>query len=212
MSEMLDLDNLRGAETQSDPFQFLVVPGFLKAEAQDAAIADFPVLPEPRNHKLAELEFGPAFARLLEDLGGSAWVTLLGEKLGVPDLSSLPCNITVRGHSEASDGHIHADHWSKVVTVLIYLNHEWTSNGGKLRMLRSESDLEDYACEVSPDGGNMVAFVRSPNSFHGHHKHVGRRRVIQVSWLRPNAFARAWQGLARRGTQLAKRLGLHPND
>ncbi len=212
MSEMLDIDNLRGVESHRDPFNFLVVPGFLKPNALDEVVADFPVLTEPRNHKLAGLKYGPGFARLLEELGDPSWVSLVGEKLGVPDLSSLPCNITVRGFCEASDGHIHTDHWSKVATVLVYANHEWTASGGCLRILRSESDLEDFVCEVAPDGGMMVAFARSPRSFHGHHKHVGRRRVIQVSWLRPNAVAQAWQGLARRGTQLAKRLGLHPND
>jgi hypothetical protein len=211
MAEMLNIENLRTAESHSDPFHFLVVPEFLKSEALDRVVADFPVLKEPRNHKLAGLDYGPGFADLLEELVDPSWVSILGKKLGVPDLPNLPCNITVRGHCEASDGHIHTDHWSKVATVLVYANHEWTSSGGCLRMLRSDADLEDYACEVSPDGGTMVAFARSPHSYHGHHKHVGKRRVIQVSWLRPNRFARAWQGLARRGTQLAKRLGLHPD-
>ena len=41
--------------------------------------------------------------------------------------------------------------------------------------------------EVSPEEGNIFAFVRGENSWHGHTPFVGERRVVQVTWLRDAA-------------------------
>ena len=38
--------------------------------------------------------------------------------------------------------------------------------------------------EVSPEVGNVLAFLRSDRSWHGHTPFVGERRVVQVAWLR----------------------------
>jgi Rps23 Pro-64 3,4-dihydroxylase Tpa1-like proline 4-hydroxylase len=70
-----------------------------------------------------------------------------------------------------------------VITVLIYFNEEWPHPGGRLRILRSATDLDDYADEVSPLAGTMVAFRRGERSFHGHLPHAGHRRMVQVHWV-----------------------------
>lgn len=212
MEGMLDVDALRETEAHRDPFSFLVVPDFIRPTALDEVIGDFPTIQEPRNHDIQDLDYGPAFARLMEELRDPALVDMLGEKLGVSRLSKLPSTRTIRGYCEASDGHIHTDHWSKVVTVLLYPNHEWTSSGGRLRILRSATDLEDYVAEVEPVGGTLVAFARSPISYHGHHKHVGRRRMLQLNWLRRNPFARVSQTVSRHITHFAKRVGIHSDQ
>jgi hypothetical protein len=67
--------------------------------------------------------------------------------------------------------------------LLIYLNPAWESPVGCLRMLRGPDDLDDYAAEVSPEAGTMVAFRRSEASFHGHHPHRGERRSLQLNWV-----------------------------
>jgi hypothetical protein len=212
MSELIDIANLDVAKAETDPFPFLVVEKFLDPSGIDGLVRDFPAISEPRNHSLAGLEYGPSFAQLLDELARPEWIRMLGEKLGVPELAELSCDISLRAHCEASDGNIHPDHRSKVVTALIYLNQEWSAPGGRLRFLRSRTDLEDYAAEVPPIAGTMLAFRRTPKSFHGHHSFVGPRRVIQMSWLRPSPIFRAWHGLARYATHLAKRSGLHPNE
>lgn len=211
MTELIDIANLEVAKAESEPFPFLVINNFLHHSGIDGIVRDFPSISEPRNHNLAGLEFGPNFGRLLDELARPEWIRMLGEKLGVPDLADLSCDISLRAHCEASDGNIHPDHRSKVVTALIYLNQEWPDPGGRLRFLRSPTDLEDYAAEVPPIAGTLVAFRRTPNSFHGHHKFVGPRRVVQVSWLRRSPLFRIWHGLARHATHLAKRAGLHPD-
>jgi hypothetical protein len=207
---LLDLERLAQAKPETEPFHYLVVPGFLRPEAIEAVQADFPKLEGPRNHKVGAAPHGPAFDQLLEDLASPAFARLLGEKLGFPGLESLPQNVSVRTECEASDGNVHTDHWSKCVTVLVYPNRGWDSEGGRLRFLRSE-DLEDYAAEVIPSDGTMVAFRRDDRSFHGHHPYVGTRRVVQVSWLQSSRIARLAQGIARRTTHAMKRLGLHPD-
>lgn len=188
---------------------YLVVPEFLFLSTLGDVVRDFPRVTEPRNHSVGRLEYGQAFGELLEELADPEWIRILGEKLGVPDLAELPFNTTVRGFSQASDGHVHTDHWSKVVTALIYPNQEWTAEGGRLRILRSPTDLEDYVTEIPPVDGTLLGFRRSPRSLHGHRRFVGRRLVIQISWLRRSPLARASQSVARCGTHLAKRLGLH---
>ncbi|MGH0035344.1 MAG: 2OG-Fe(II) oxygenase [Myxococcota bacterium] len=207
---LLDLDRLAQAKTELEPFHFLVVPGLLRREAIDAVIADFPKIEGPRNHKVGSAPHGPAFERLLQELASPELARLLGEKLGYPGLEKLPQNVSIRTECEASDGNVHTDHWSKCVTLLVYPNHGWDAEGGRLRFLRSK-DVDDFAAEVAPSDGTMVAFRRDDRSFHGHLPHVGTRRVVQVSWLQSSRLARLAQGVARRTTHAIKRLGLHPD-
>ncbi len=70
------------------------------------------------------------------------------------------------------------------------MNTEWSNEGGRLRVLRSGDDLEDYAAEVPPAAGTLLAFRRSDRSWHGNHGFVGERRVIQLKWLTDEATAR----------------------
>lgn len=106
----------------------------------------------------------------------------LGEKLDCR-LDALPILLTVRGQAGTRDGRIHLDRCRKVVTALLYLNRGWHDRAGRLRLLRSSDDLDDYAVEVSPEMGTLLAFRCTPNAWHGHTPLAGRRRVIQLSWL-----------------------------
>lgn len=90
---------------------------------------------------------------------------------------------TVRGRCDLSDGRIHTDLRSKIITVLIYMNEGWQEAGGRLRLLRSADDLSDIIVEVPPVAGTLLAFKRSDNSWHGHEPFSGERRVIQFNWL-----------------------------
>ena len=124
-----------------------------------------------------------AFAQLLATLKGRAFADLVGDKFDV-DLSGCTPTISVRRFSEATDGNIHTDHRSKVITLLLYFNASWEHEGGRLRMLRSATDIEDYAGEVAPCCGTLLAFRRTDVSYHGHKPFVGERRMLQLSWTR----------------------------
>ena len=98
--------------------------------------------------------------------------------------------VTVRGRSDGKDGRIHTDSATKIITLLLYLNPGWERPDGRLRLLRGADDLDDYAPEVAPLAGTMVAFRRSDRSFHGHRPHVGERRMLQLNWVTEPAVVR----------------------
>lgn len=183
---ILDLDAFERAPLLRDPCDFCVVPGFVRAEALEAVNRDYPEISDAGNLPLEELRFGPAFEALLDELRGPAVRGRLGARLGV-DLAGLPTKVTVRRFAEPSDGAIHNDSRTKLVTALVYLNETWPHAGGRLRLLRSSRSLDDYAVEVPPERGTLVVFRRSERSFHGFEPVEAERRSVQVSWVRPKA-------------------------
>ena len=52
---MLDLESFHATKLCRDPFDFLVVPGFVKAEARSAINADFPRVDLPGSFPLSGL-------------------------------------------------------------------------------------------------------------------------------------------------------------
>jgi Rps23 Pro-64 3,4-dihydroxylase Tpa1-like proline 4-hydroxylase len=114
----------------------------------------------------------------------------------------------VRRFSEPTDGHIHADHRTKIVTMLIYLNESWDTEEGQLRLLRSADDLDDYVVEITPLGGTMIAFRRSDKSFHGFRPFVGERRVIQLAWVHESTIARYEKQFSRLSKPLRRLLNM----
>lgn len=179
-----------------DPFDYLIVPGFLRPAALAALNRDFPPIEGPSNFTPERLTYGPAFAALIEALRGRAFAQQIERKFDL-DLSGCATTIGIRRFCEATDGNIHTDHKSKLITVLLYFNEDWPHAGGRLRMVRSATDLEDYAAEVVPAGGTLLAFRRTDNSFHGHKPFVGERRMLQLSYTRGGDAARFISGLTK---------------
>lgn len=178
----MDMQALASARLQTEPFEYLVAPGFVRPEALAAINADFPDVPGPGSYPPARLDIRGAFAGLLCELDGEEFQAVMSEKFGI-DLSRYPTMFTVRGHCRASDGKIHRDSDTKIITVLLYLNPPWQAEGGRLRLLRGPDDLTDVAAEVLPNGGALLAFRRSEHSWHGHEPFEGQRRAIQMNWV-----------------------------
>jgi SM-20-related protein len=205
---LTQLNALDAAPLQTKPFDYLVVPDFLPPAQLKLVNADYPNIETAANHDLQDLAYGARFGQLIEELQSDAFRRHLGNKFYV-DLSDSPTTITVRKYCERSDGNIHTDHASKVITVLVYFNENWDSEGGCLRMLRSPNDIEDYAAEVQPLGGRLLAFHRTDHSWHGHKQFVGERRMLQCNFLSSGRLARFNQKLSRATTHFGKRvLGL----
>jgi hypothetical protein len=198
---VLDLDRLRAAPLNRDPFDFIVVDEFLRADALSSVIADFPEIRRHGSFPVESLDYGPGFALLVAALTGSAIREAIEEKFGI-DLSGRPTLLTLRGKSDEKDGRIHTDSKTKIITLLLYMNPVWDRAGGRLRLLRGPADLEDYAEEVAPIAGNMVAFRRSERSFHGHRPHVGERRSLQLNWVMDEAVVRRELGRHRWSARL----------
>lgn len=178
----IDLDGFSRTPLEGDPYDHMIVPGFLKTASLEAVAADYPQIDKPGSFPLSGLKTGPAFDALVTELEGPEMRNAFAEKFGV-DLTGRPTTITARGHCQAKDGQIHTDTATKIITVLIYMNEEWEREGGRLRVLRSGSDLDDYAAEVPPAAGTLLAFRRSDRSWHGHEPFVGERRVLQLNWV-----------------------------
>ncbi len=200
-----NLDAIRKAELHSDPFDFLVAPGFLSPEVLARVNADYPAIDTAANHALDNLTFGPQFAALMEEMQGEDFANALGEKFDL-DLASLPNTVTARKYCERTDGNIHTDHKSKIITVLVYFNETWEHEEGQLRMLRSSSDIENYAAQVPPLGGTLLAFRRTDHSWHGHTQFVGERRMVQLNYLDQSPLAVAAQRISRFGTHFMKNV------
>ena len=180
--DILELYAFRRAQLVREPFPFIMVPGFVKQSAIAAIEADFPRVELPGSFPLPTLTYGPAFRDFMAAVQGPEFEEVVEEKFGI-DLSGRPTMVTVRGQSRASDGQIHTDSRTKLITVLIYMNGKWEAPGGRLRLLRSATDIEDVIAEVPPDEGTLLVFRNDANAWHGFKGFEGPRKVIQLNWV-----------------------------
>lgn len=182
MTEMLNMEALTSAPVQNDPFPYLIVPGFVRQGALEDIERDFPAIDVPGSLPLPSLRYGQKFRQFMDEIRGGAMRRAMAEKFAI-DLSQRPTMITVRGRCRATDGKIHTDSTSKLITVLLYMNGKWEQPGGRLRLLRSPNNLNDAFAEVPPDQGTLLAFKNQPNAWHGHESFEGQRRAIQLNWV-----------------------------
>ena len=199
-----DLAAFAATPLASEPFPYLIVPGFMPRPALDAVAADYPRIAKAGSFPVSELRFGAAFSAMLADLEGPALRDAFAAKFAM-DLSHRPTMVTVRGRAQQRDGQIHADSKTKLITVLLYMNARWETPGGRLRLLRSPESLADPIVEVPPIEGTLLAFKVTPNSWHGHEPIVGERRVIQLNWVTDESVVRHEQARHRFSARI-KRL------
>lgn len=204
---LINFAALDAAELQRDPFDHLIVPNFLTPEVVSAVNSDYPQIKGPANFKLEDIDYGPAFADLVDELSGPELTRQMADKFGA-DLPFDSTGITVRKFCEQTDGNIHVDHRTKIISMLVYFNETWTVDGGQFRILRSPDDIEDYAAEVVPLAGTMVAFRRTDKSYHGHKRYVGERRMVQCAWVREGSLARQEKRLNRLTKPLRRLLNM----
>jgi SM-20-related protein len=206
MLSMLDLERFRTTPLSREPFEFLVVPEFVRVEARAAIDKDYPEVGRAGSFPLREVTYGPGFAKLIEEMRSEEFRKAFEEKFNI-DLTNRPDMVTVRGRCSDKDGKIHTDSETKIITILIYMNSAWESPGGQLRLLRSGTNLEDVILEVPPTEGTLLAFRRSNNSWHGHKPFSGARRVIQFNWVTSQAVVRREQNRHRFSAWMKKLRG-----
>lgn len=202
---MVDLERLVSASVQQAPYPFAIVPGFVKSDARAAIDTDFPNVEKPGSFPLASLSYGPAFSSLIAELSSPRMAEIVSDKLKI-DLNGRPVMVTVRGQCSGRDGQIHTDSTTKLVTLLLYMNSKDESARGRLRILRSATDLNDYAAEIPPDEGTLLIFRNGPNAWHGFEPIDGLRRVIQVNWVTDQSVVRREEA-RHRVSAFFKRLG-----
>jgi len=183
------------------PFEHVIVPNCVNADALKKIGVDFPAVQGPGSHPPSELDIRGCFADLLDELHGATFRNAVEKKFGI-DLSQRPTMCTVRGYVQKKDGGIHTDSKTKIITVLLYLNEGWDHDGGRLRLLRNGTDLDDYFAEIPPTNGTLLIFRRSDNSWHGHKPYEGPRRAIQFNWVTDEAVVRREQARHRLSTRV----------
>lgn len=177
----LDLDALKNADVSEDPFTHLVVPNFVREDAVEAVIEDFPKV---KSHGLflpwKAIGAGPAIREVIAEFKKPEFSELIGQKLGI-DLDPRHMIPECRSRYGYGDGAVHTDLPKKLASALIYLNPTWEQEGGKLRLLREEN-IESYSVEIPPTDATLLAFRNSEDAYHGFKPMEGPRCAIQVQW------------------------------
>jgi hypothetical protein len=184
--DMLNLEKLQNTPLENSPYEHVIVPNFIKADAMQSILNDYPKIKDAGSFPLSTLNYGQIFADLIDTLDGDAMRAAIEKKFSV-DLTGKPTMFTIRGKCRKKDGQIHTDTESKIISILIYMNPAWEQSGGQLRLLRSEN-IDDVATEIPPVSGTLLAFKRSDHSWHGHKSFVGDRKVIQMNWVTEQKF------------------------
>ena len=178
----LNIDKLKAATVETSPYLYTVVPGFLSPESVRRINATYPKIEKGGSYPIESLDENMAIKEVIEELDGPGFQQAIADKFGV-DLDGRPKMYSLRGYTRAKDGQIHTDSKDKIITVLLYLNENWQQPGGRLRILKNGTNVDDFVAEVPPDNGTLLVFKRSDNSWHGHHPFEGPRRSLQMNWM-----------------------------
>ena len=178
----LNLELLRAAKVETEPYLHVVVPGFLGADSVSRINATYPNIEKGGSYPIESLENTMAIKDVIAELDSPEFERLIEQKFDVA-LTGRPKMYSLRGYTRAKDGSIHTDSRDKIITVLLYLNENWRQPGGRLRILRDSVDVDNFVAEVPPDNGTLLVFKRSDTSWHGHHPFEGPRRSLQMNWM-----------------------------
>lgn len=178
----LNIDKLRSAKVEREPYLYTIVPGFISPEMVKRINATYPKIDKGGSYPVEMLQESMAIKEVIDELDGPEFEKAIEDKFAV-DLRERPKMYSLRGYTRAKDGQIHTDSKDKIITVLLYLNDNWQQPGGRLRILKNGHDVDDFVAEVPPDNGTLLVFKRSDNSWHGHHPFEGQRRSLQMNWM-----------------------------
>jgi len=180
--EIIDLAAIKTTPVQPSPFPYSIISNVLSNEFLPKIQQDFPPIEDAGSFPLTTVQYGGYFAKLIDELKSDAFRQVIAEKFAM-DLANKPVMITVRGKADHTDGRIHTDSKSKLITVLLYMNEDWQLDGGRLRLLNDNHNLENYFAEVPPTAGTMLLFKVTENGWHGHKKFIGARKVLQLNYV-----------------------------
>lgn len=207
---MLDLKAFEQTELRTHPYPYIVVENFILPEALQDVLKDFPEVDHGGSIPIAEVTPGEAFDKLVKEIEGEDFRQAIAKKFN-KDLDDYPVMTTVRGQMREKDGRIHTDSKTKVITILVYFNENWTQLGGRLRVLNDGENLENYVEEIIPNAGTLVVFEVTDNCWHGHSPCTGERRSIQTNYVTSEAAKgkhRVMHRLSAKVKKAASKMGL----
>ena len=200
----LNMEKLRAAKLETSPYDFVLIPGFLGPDTVRRVNETFPSITGGGSFPLDSLQPSMTIKEVIDELDGEPFKSEV-ERIFDVDLTSRPKMYSLRGYTRSKDGQIHTDSKDKIITILLYLNENWTQPGGRLRLLRNGHDVDDFACEVPPDNGTLLMFRRSDTSWHGHHPFEGPRRSLQMNFMTSEG-SKGWHRVRHKASAMLKKL------
>tara|TARA_B100000579_G_C22656846_1_gene768980 strand:+ start:326 stop:925 length:600 start_codon:yes stop_codon:yes gene_type:complete len=180
---LIDFNKLQSVEVDKTHFPFFSLDNCLLDNQYRTDLArDFPDIKSGGSIPPSAISLKESIKKIISDLESQEMKAILEEKLNV-DLSNSEIVTTLRGYSRKKDGKIHTDSKSKIITLLLYLNESWEYETGKLRMLKSKENLDDFIKEIPATLGSVVAFKVTENCFHGFLPFEGKRQSIQMNYV-----------------------------
>lgn len=182
----IDIAAFRNTPLIEKPFPYLTLPNFIQPDKLAALVNEYPEVPGPGSYPGEILSISPTFQTLIDEFQSDEFRQAVSEKLSI-DLAGKPTMTTIRGHCRSTDGKIHRDANSKIVTFLLYMNPTWEPAEGQLRLLNNDHDINAIVEEIPPLAGTLLMFEVTPNSWHGHTSYEGPRRAIQMNYVTSQA-------------------------
>jgi hypothetical protein len=173
---------LETAVLRTDPFDHVHVLDAVNRDDAAAISGEFPEIRKPGSFSLHDAPPGPVLSDLIGELESDRFRALMSRHFGL-DLTPYATTVTIRGACGARDGNIHTDSKTKILSLLLYLNEGWAGGDGQLRLLRNGQDINAVAVEIPAAMGSLVVFRRADNSWHGHTRYSGERRVLQFNYV-----------------------------
>ena len=184
---LLDNKKIKQALVDQEFFPFFHIENAFDENLDPAELVEnFPVIKSGGSFHTENLIDG-SIKNLVDELEGDDFKQILEDKFQV-DLSNAEVVTTLRGYSRSKDGQIHADSKTKILTVLLYLNLNWHSSVGNLRLLKINNSLDNYIKEIPSEFGNLVAFKVTDDCWHGFEPFEGKRLSIQLNYIYPQAL------------------------
>lgn len=187
---MIDEAAVAAAELRRDPYDFAFVEHALPLRLKEKVLSDAPRIPDRGSYALPDLQHGPMFGAVIQDLLSARFRHLVEEKFDT-DLSQCPPCIVMMGNTTGhyNEGYAHPDSKHKIITVLVGFTRAWPYERGRLRVLRSE-DRNDYAFEFAPEFGRMLMFRVCDHSWHGFLPQKGQRMSLQLCYVDSELYVR----------------------
>ena len=184
---LLDNKKIKQALVDQEFFPFFHIENAFDENLDPAELVEnFPVIKSGGSFQTENLIDG-SIKNLVDELEGDDFKQILEDKFQV-DLSNAEVVTTLRGYSRSKDGQIHTDSKTKILTVLLYLNPNWHSSVGNLRLLKINNSLDNYIKEIPSEFGNLVAFKVTDDCWHGFEPFEGKRLSIQLNYIYPQAL------------------------
>jgi len=206
---------IAAAELRHDPYDYCFVDDALPQSRKQRVLDDAPVIPGFGGYGLADLEYGPEFGKVVDELLSDRFRSLVERKFDI-DLGKCPPGVVMTGDAGGHDdeGRAHPDSKRAIVSVLVGFSREWPGDRGKLKVLRAD-DRDDFAFEYAPEYGKMLMFRVCEHARHGFLPQRGRRASLELSYVdsdrraKRDPWRRSWSAYAR-SPLLRKAIALAP--